>query len=162
VALVGDFAGLAELRRRVDEVAKKGVLDKLAKVMGETAVKLVQDEFKRSINPAGEPWAPVVRNRRKDRLARQRRARRGRAVRADKPLVDTGVLKGSISNQTTGRTVRIVLPVPYASFHQYGTKHIRRRQIVPEGSLPERFRTPLMRDATRVLRAALEGKTTEG
>ena len=126
----------------------------LAKRIGAAFVKEVADEFKESRDPYGNAWAPVVRNRLKDRRARARRAKAGKAARSDKPLIDTGRLRGSVVARTSGGQVRIALPVEYASYHQYGTRVIKRRQILPEsdtGGLGPRWSAAASKEAIAVL-----------
>lgn len=126
----------------------------LAKRIGAAFVKQVADEFKESRDPYGNAWAPVMRDRLKDRRARARRVKQGKAPKADKPLIDTGRLRASVVARTDGGTVRIALPVEYASYHQYGTRSIKRRQILPEsdtGGLGPRWSTAASKEATAVL-----------
>jgi phage gpG-like protein len=134
VALVrGDFARLEDLRRRVGDLATPDFQQEIIRRLATTATKLLADEFRDSKDPYGRPWAPVFRNRAKDRRARARQAARGRGPRSDKPLEDTGRLRaatiGSVSVE--GHGFRVSIPVEYASYHQYGTRWIKQRQIVP-------------------------------
>lgn len=140
MALVrGDFGRLEDLRRRLGEVGSVGFREGLARRLAGTATKLLADEFRESRDPYGRPWAPVFRNRAKDRRARARAyARASKAGKAlssvsDKPLLDTGRLRAAAtaSQLTEGTTVRVSIPVEYASYHQFGTRHIKQRQIVP-------------------------------
>jgi phage gpG-like protein len=138
VALLrGDFARLEELRRRVKEVASPGFREAIAKRLAASAMKLVADEFRDSKDPYGRGWLPVHRDRPRDRRARASAMRRGnwqRAMRPDKPLVDTGRMRSAVVAYADGTTVRVSIPVEYASFHQYGTRRIPQRQILPEES----------------------------
>lgn len=135
MALVkADFGRLEQLRRKGANLASLQFREDLARRLSATATKLLADEFRNSRDPYGKPWKPVVRNRRRDRNARARRAARGLAVKADKPLIDTGRLRAAATAPQTpqGTTVRISIPVEYASYHQDGTSRIARRQIVPD------------------------------
>jgi phage gpG-like protein len=158
----GDFAALARFRARVDGAEQATELrTELARVLGAAAMKQVADSFRLSRDPYGKPWAPVFRNRIRDRRARASRARRGLAARADKPLVDTGrlraaaVAKGAATPTTEG--VRIVIPVEYASFHQTGTGRIRQRQILPVGDMGPIWREALNKAALPVVRRYFRG-----
>jgi len=134
-----DFGRLEDLRRRVGEVGSVQFREGLARRLAGTCTKLLADEFRQSCDPYGRPWAPVFRRRAKDRKARQRaylrasRAGKDLSSVRDKPLLDTGRLRAAAtaSQLTQGTTVRVVIPVEYASYHQYGTRHIRQRQIIP-------------------------------
>jgi phage gpG-like protein len=128
-----DLGAFTDLKRRLEAAARGGFLPELAARIGAAFVKQVADEFRESRDPYGNPWAPVVRNRARDRRAKASRAKRGLPARADKPLIDTGRLRGSAVARVSGTEVRIALPVEYASYHQQGTRRMVRRQILPEG-----------------------------
>lgn len=158
----GDFAKLAALRVRVDGAGQAEELRAdLAKVLGVAALKQVADSFRQSRDPYGKPWAPVFRNRARDRRSRASRARRGLAARADKPLVDTGRLRGAAtapaSMSTSSVGVRIAIPVEYASHHQYGTRRIPQRQILPVGELGPIWREALNKAALPAVRRYFRG-----
>ena len=132
MALVrGDFGRLEDLRRRLGQVASPQFKEALARRLAGTVTKLLADEFRESRDPYGRPWAPVVRNRGRDVRARARRAAKGKTPRADKPLIDTGRLRAASIATAAGTSVRVVIPVEYASYHQYGTRRMPQRQIVP-------------------------------
>lgn len=161
MSVTGNFKGLRQLMARVDAVVRGGVPG-LANRLGATAVKLLAYEFRFSRDPYGDNWAPVLRSRRRDRMARARRRAQGRPVKADKPLVDTGRLRAaatvSSANRSGGKTVRVIIPVEYASYHQNGTRRIRRRQIVPSdstGGLGPIWSAALKKEAAKVLRERL-------
>jgi hypothetical protein len=131
----GDFGALEDLQRRIREVTNPKFKEEVAHRLAGTAIKLLADEFRQSRDPYGVGWKPVNRNRARDRRARGRRDAGGRFRRADKPLVDTGRLRAAATAATdssVGGTVRIVIPVEYASYHQDGTRRMVRRQIVPD------------------------------
>lgn len=158
MALVkSSFAALEGLQRRVGELVGPRFREELAMRLAGTAVKLLADEFNESRDPYGQPWKPVYRRRRRDRMARARRASRGLPQRADKPLVDTGRLRASAVARPSGTTVRVLLPVEYASYHQDGTPHIARRQIVPDAAggmgaiWSEAFRKEIERKVTETM-----------
>jgi phage gpG-like protein len=133
---------------------RQDLLPVIAKRIAAGYVKLVADEFRDSHDPYGVPWKPVVRNRRRDRRARERRAAKGLVARADKPLVDTGRLRASVTARVDGSVVRVALPVEYASYHQYGTRRIARRQILPEadtGGLPAAWVEMAINEANKTL-----------
>jgi phage gpG-like protein len=152
--VVKNLRSFEDFRSKVAEAPR--LLPGLAKRIGAAFVKQVADEFKESRDPYGNPWKPVVRNRRRDIRARARRAAKGLSARADKPLIDTGRLRGSVVARTEGSVVRIALPVEYASYHQYGTRTIARRQILPEsdtGGLGPRWSQAANKETIAVLNA---------
>jgi hypothetical protein len=92
-------------------------------VWGNTGMKLLMDSFRKSRDPYGNPWKPVVRNRKKDRRARARRIARGLPVKRAKPLLDTGRLRASAAlNRVGPEGFEIVMTADYAGAHQYGAK----------------------------------------
>lgn len=156
--MTGDWGALGALQHRLDEAKRAGLIQEAAKVIGAAAYKLVADEFKESRAPDGAPWAPVQRNRKRDRAARGRRAASGRTVRGDKPLIDTGRLRGSLANHTAGSTVRLSLPVVYAPFHQFGTRRMVQRQILPTGQLPPHWSSLFEKETMKLVQRRLKGK----
>lgn len=158
----GDFGKLAALRVRVADAETSGTLRAdIAKVLGVAAMKLVADGFRKSVDPYGKPWAPVVRNRKRDRRARASRARRGLTAKADKPLIDTGRLRGAAVStgnlETSAAGVRISIPVEYASYHQHGTRRIPQRMMLPVGSLGPIWKPALDKAALPVVRRYFRG-----
>lgn len=139
--VVRNLDALEHFRSRIANTVPE-LLPVIAKRIGVAFMKEVADEFRQSRDPYGKQWAPVFRSRGRDVRARARRAKAGKAPKGDKPLIDTGRLRGSVVARTEGTQVRIALPVEYASYHQYGTRRIQRRQILPEadtGGLPDRW-----------------------
>lgn len=158
---IHNLASLKSFERRLEAASQGRFLPELGRRVSAAFMKEVADEFRESRDPYGNAWAPVERNRRKDRRARARRAARGLAIRSDKPLIDTGRMRGSVIARMVGSAVRVAIPVEYASFHQYGTRFIKRRQILPEvntGGLGPRWTMALNREASAVLNKALGGE----
>ena len=149
-----NFEAFEDFKERLDEAARGELLPKIAKRVGAAFIKQVADEFRESRDPYGNPWAPVFRDRPRDRRARASRVRRGLAVRADKPLIDTGRLRASPVAIINGTQVRIVMPVDYASYHQYGTRKMVRRQMLPEedtGGLGDRWSMAVNTEVAKVM-----------
>lgn len=144
------LANLQRLQRQLETVPR--AMPKIAERVGVALVKQVMDEFRESRDPYDKPWAPVFRNRKRDRAARNRRIARRQPVKADKPLLDTGRLRGSTGYSVSGSQVRVFLTADYASYHDKGTRRIKRRQILPsEGALPPRWEKAVAKEATRTL-----------
>jgi phage gpG-like protein len=147
-----DMKSFRQFQRRLDTLASGSNLPGVAERLAAVTVKLVADEFRESRNPYGEPWAPVARNRPRDQRARARGG--ARAKRGDKPLVDTGVMRGSVAARVTGTQIRVMIPVEYASYHQTGTRNMVRRQMLPDGAtggLGPIWTAALNREAGRIL-----------
>lgn len=106
------FGALEDLHRRVTFVGSPDFKVAVARRLTGTVLKLLADEFRGSRDPYGRVWKPV--------------RRRG------KPLIDTGRLRASATGvRAEGAAVRVSIPVEYASYHQFGTRRIAQRQIVP-------------------------------
>jgi phage gpG-like protein len=71
----------------------------------------VQRTFNDQRDPFGRPWKPL-------------KHREGLA------LLDTGRLRASITHRVTGSVVEVGTNVPYAGFHNAGTKHIPARTFL--------------------------------
>jgi phage gpG-like protein len=150
---IRNLRALEHIRERVERI-RPDLLPVIAQRVAAGFVKLVADEFRQSRDPYGNPWKPVVRARGKDLRARARRLAAGKPVKSDKPLIDTGRLRASVVARADGSTVRVALPVEYASYHQYGTRRIARRQILPEpdtGGLPPAWIGLATKEAIAVL-----------
>jgi phage gpG-like protein len=119
VPITGDFSALEQLEGQLEELASPAFRTELHRQLGEAARTLVALEFDSGKDPYGQPWAPLV-------------------AREGQPLRDTGRLANSWSAFGVGPSgFRIGTDVEYAAFHQEGTARIPRRQIIPEGDLPQ-------------------------
>ena len=76
----------------------------------------VQQNFRGSKNPYGEPWAAITH-------------------RSGQPLIDTSRLRSSITFDVQGNDLKIGTPVHYARYHQIGTEHIKQRAFLPTRDL---------------------------
>lgn len=79
-------------------------------------VNRVQQNFRGSKNPYGEPWAAITH-------------------RSGQPLIDTSRLRSSITFDVQGNDLKIGTPVHYARYHQIGTEHIKQRAFLPTRDL---------------------------
>ena len=88
-------------------------------------VKLVDDSFLNAQTPWGDAWKP---------LAESTIRRKG----SSRPLVDSGVLKNSITAKAEKLRILLGTNVPYAGFHQFGTPNIPKREFLPvkDGEFP--------------------------
>jgi phage gpG-like protein len=152
------------VKRSMQRASQGAFLAQLAARMAATMTKLLADEFRQSRDPYGVPWKSVFRNRKKDRAARarayKRASRSGKALSSvrDRPLIDTGRLRAAAVARTSvhsGATnVRVIIPVAYATYHQEGTGHMVRRQIVPDaktGGLGHIWSAALSKESKAVL-----------
>lgn len=114
-----------QLRARSRSLASGVAVDALR----ERAIALLQADilsnFEESHDPDGVPWLPL---------------KKPRADGSKKPLVRTGKLRDSFlllkSNARTSGSLSTLLlrsDVPYAIFHQRGTRHIPKRRFIGIG-----------------------------
>jgi phage virion morphogenesis protein len=106
-------AALAKLRARL------GDMTPVYTRIGATIEGRVQMRFDTRTAPSGKPWAPWS-----DRTAAMRK-REGRGSL----LVYTGHMRTSLSYRATRDWVRIGFTVPYAKYHEFGTRRGKRRHI---------------------------------
>jgi phage gpG-like protein len=125
--VVGDFAALALLEKRLATLGKRGTRDAV-KAMAAEATDLVAEGFRTSTAPDGTAWRPLAKARARNR----RRGDRG------KPLLDTGRLRASVTTapRISGDGFVITADPIYAATHQYGRGPIPPRPFLPIPDLP--------------------------
>lgn len=105
-----------KFKKLVEKVSnRKGLHD----AIGAAVVSRIVHGFSRSEGPYG-PWRPLA-------PATIRRRRGG----SDKPLLDTGRLRNSITHEANSLSVLVGTNVEYAAFHQFGTKRKTTRDFTP-------------------------------
>lgn len=150
---------LRDLQQRLKDAARGKFIPELGRRVAAALMKEVADEFRHSRNPYGKPWAPLARERARNLRANRRRAAKGKPPRRSKPLIDTGRMRGSVIARAVGSEVRVSIPVDYASYHQYGTRTIPQRQMLPEastGGLGPRWTLAIRKETEAVLQKQLE------
>jgi hypothetical protein len=157
--VVHNAAGYDRFRAQVKAAARAEFIPVIAKLVGVALTKLVLDGFRLSEDQYGDAWASVERNRARDRKAKSRRARAGKPAKSDKPLIDTGRMRASVTHVVSGGDVRVVIPVEYASYHQEGTRHIQARPMLPDSrGLPPKWAAAINKETLRVLRGNFGGR----
>jgi phage gpG-like protein len=119
VPIRGDFGRLEDLLRRAAEIASPGFRQRVLKNVAEAARTEVVLEFERGADPYGRAWLPL-------------QARRGRRV-GGRPLLDTGRLRSSWFAAATATGIVVRTNVGYAGYHQWGTRRIPARPMLPVG-----------------------------
>ena len=147
MAIRGDFPAL---RSAIVRVAKLGEMG--PRVAHEASVEiaaLIGAQFANGVNPYGTPWkalAPAT-------------VAKGRAA---PPLTDTGRTKGSIVVAGEGSRIVVKIGDMKAGFHQWGARRGRwklpKRQIVPDGRVPDQWRQRIRSVARDVARDILAGR----
>jgi hypothetical protein len=126
-----------------------------SEAMGKRALRLVRDGFSSKQDPYGQRWAP--------RKVRKRAGLGGR-IRSllTSPgrglLVKTGALRGGFKVSPTPDGFEMSNPTGYGAFHQYGTRKMVRRQMVPEedtGGLGATWGNAFNEEAERVIKNIL-------
>lgn len=116
MGVTGSFKELAALREKVASLATPRARSELNAVLAEAALKQIDDEFRESRDPYGQPWKPLV-------------------SREGQPLRDTGQLLNSLHPKATESGFEISTNRKGAATHQYGAT------IVAKTSKGLRFRT---------------------
>lgn len=129
-----------EVRAALDRLQNR--LANMRPVMRAIATELearVEARFETATDPAGRPWAPLKAstltaylsrgkgNYRKDGSLSKKGAAR---LASRKPLYDTGDLLGSLTSSASRSEARVGFGVPYAAYHEFGTKRMPRRGML--------------------------------
>lgn len=157
---------LSQVERVLQIIISKRWLGELAQRVSAAAMKLVADGFRTETDPYGKKWAPLARERKRNRAARLRAIARGRKPKGQKILQDTGRMKNSVGAAPRGNTARVVISTWYAAVHQGGARFTRQptmrqqatrvmagrpamkpvtavipqRRMLPDQGLPERWK----------------------
>ena len=125
-------AGLAALAAFAEEIGRLGdVIEQTAKAAAPKLAARVAEGFKGGFAPSGTSWAPLS----PSTLSRGRSA---------PPLTDTGALSSTMRSLPGATQIVMSATAPYSSFHQFGTKNMPARPILPEGdALPQTWRQDL-------------------
>jgi hypothetical protein len=116
-----------ELDRLIAKVGQVGQAGpKVAQAIAPKISALIKDEFSEGSDPAGKPWASL----------RPATLKSGRHA---PPLTATGEMRSSVRVTADGWTIRIRIASP-ARYHQFGTRRMASRPIVPAFGLPERWK----------------------
>jgi len=115
-------AKLDGLKKMIGVIAAKGWVGELAQRSAAAGMKLVGDEFRKQQDPYGKAWAPLKRERARDKRARMRAIARGKTPRGSKVLHKTGRMENSVGASASGNLINVVVPVDYAAVHQNGAQ----------------------------------------
>jgi hypothetical protein len=136
----GDLAtalrSMGQLEQMLDELIQTP--RKIAVEVAPKITKLLQRQFARGVDPYGRKW---------------RRLATGRAAH----LTKTGKLRSGTRAMPGmgGRAgLRVVVGMPYGSFHQTGTSRMPARKILPERGMPAAWREAFVAAARKLTRQA--------
>lgn len=119
ITLEVDTSALQELVSKVRHLGpanphvKKGLNQ-----IGVRWIARVKTCFQRSVDPYGQPWAPIHH-------------------RQGQPLLDTGRLRNSIKHNVRGTNLELASNLIYADNHQYGITVKQRRYLPDKTGLPK-------------------------
>jgi phage gpG-like protein len=119
VPIRGDFGRLEDLVRRAAEIASPQFRHRVLQNVAEAARTEIVLGFERGADPYGRKWEPL-------------KARRGRRI-GGQPLLDTGRLRSSFFVSPTSQGIVVRTNVSYAGYHQFGTRRIPARPMLPSG-----------------------------
>lgn len=142
MAFEGSFAQLTRLREKLERLPE--AIPEIRKEAATELAIVMERQFSEGTDPNGQPWAKLA----DSSLAKGR---------TPPPLTASGNMRGKTSVLPTVKGVTVKVPGP-ASFHQYGTVKMERRQILPESgtTLPPRWQQPLEAIGLKVLKAKLK------
>jgi len=125
---------LSPLKAKLKVVESSGFKRAVAQAAAQAALNQVGIAFETQGAHYGKAWAPRAASTTAALSARKRKknGKLGKA-RTPKPLlVSTGTLKKSFFvDGSGGDAVAVATPVPYAKYHEYGTKKMPSRPVMP-------------------------------
>lgn len=122
-------AALARMGRTAAEIDYGPALNAVSVYLAARA----KNSFDMGVSPDGAPWLPLKRPR------SRRRDKRAKGGTGQKPLRDTGLLMASVQGRAGVRgSVKVMgrlsveqgTSLPYAGYHQFGTRHIPARPFL--------------------------------
>lgn len=151
--------GLGALKDKIAILGSARLIPELAQRVAATTQKLTTDTFRNQADPYGKPWAPLQRERPRNKRARLRREKKGLKPRGTMVLVDKGIMRASTNAQASANLVRTNVSTVYSIFHQGGTEHMPRRMMLPNGQMgiPPKWMTAINREADKLIREKLRG-----
>ena len=138
--IVYDKQIMRDMHRSLEGLRLGAYVPRLAQLVAVGGVKLTMDTFRNQRDPYGRPWAPLARERSRDRKARLRVLARGKKPRGQKILVDTARMRNSTAPIHMGRSGGVGIPTGYAAAHQDGGRVMRGGRQV--GVIPRRMMLP--------------------
>lgn len=152
---------LIDARRFRARMVKLGMMiesSEIAKVAGQDILAWVADNFQSQGRAPGGPggWKPL-------KEATIARRRTGPGVGTAKILQDTGKLKQSfvpglpdnVFRQYAGRGIDVGTTLHYAPYHEFGTRHIPQRKMLPRRDVAQRIAAQSIEAIIRVRTAQI-------
>lgn len=123
MGLSGDFAGLGQLARNIERMAR--IPARAAALAAPAIAREIDAQFTTGHDPYGRPWAPL----RPSTIAKGRKP---------PPLTDTREMRDGATvrpMQGAGIAITFASEIP-AIFHNKGTRYMARREILPTNVFP--------------------------
>ena len=129
--------------QEMDRLASGKLADECKTAAEQEIRRCVAEGFRYTKAPDDSPWLPL------------------KSGENRKPLDKTGKMRKSVKVRATRAGLYITVDVPYASYHQYGTKTIPARPFLPGKEPPAKWVARVDRIIGYVLDAALSEATKE-
>ena len=132
----------AQLRALADKVKHLGPqnphIHQALTVIGQNWVNRIKANFRNSVNPYGEAWAPIHH-------------------REGQPLLDTGALRNSIKAEVRGLQIVLGTNMKYGKTHNEGIS-VKKRQFLPDAQrkLPNKWQQEYERILVEQIEKALQ------
>ena len=137
IKLSGDFGALREFAGQLEKAGHSKALQELSENLAEEALDLVAEGFKGEHDPSGRSWKP-------------KKKPDGRSILVGKT---SRLRRGWHRKVANTRGFTIGPAVKYAGYHQFGTRTIPARRMVPKrGRLPSAWKSGFSHVAQTYLR----------
>ncbi len=120
----------------------EGLVEEIAAEAAPKIEALVSQEFSAQKDPYGKAWAP---------LAPSTVRRKG----SSRILTHTGAMASSVNVKAEGASIALSIDDP-GIHHQFGTKHMPARPVLPSDSLPQAWQDEIEGAAARAVAKALK------
>lgn len=118
MSVTGDWSKLERALRELDKLGSPTVMGIAAKNVAVAMTTEVQLTFRKQQTPDGDKWAPLKRDRARNKKASKKNGKSSQG----KILYNSGDLRNSITGIAAGDQVIVGTNVEYAPCHQFGTK----------------------------------------
>jgi phage gpG-like protein len=138
--IIFDRQLLRDMHHSLEGLRLGAYVPRLAQLVSVGGLKLTMDTFRAQRDPYGRAWAPLARERGRDRKARVQALARGQKPRGQKILIDTARMRNSATAILAARSGGVAIPTGYAAVHQDGGRVMRNGRQV--GVIPRRMMLP--------------------
>lgn len=122
----GDLGQLRDLSRKLRLIADGKVIAKTAERLPTAIMKAAADQFRSESDPYGVQWAPLKRERARNKKARKKGKKGGQKIGQN-----NGHMRGSLTVRAEGNRVTAAYGMHYAVFFSDGTRFQVPRHLLP-------------------------------